>query len=113
MQLMEFSEILQRAGLSRPDLAAEFLGVSRPTIYNYIRHGAPIMARRALEFRAGTNPDYYGLRFDRSGIWAESRRVIDRLDLVNIEWMIEQAYQRGRADGERQTAAVQRTRRTG
>jgi transposase len=93
---MDFKQLLCNASLTI-EKAAQHLGVSEQTIYRYIRHGAPTMAHRALEFRAGINPDYSGLRFQRDGIWIEHRRLIERADLKNIEWMMQREFYRGQA----------------
>ena len=95
---MDFKDLLDLSGLTVP-LAAKYLGVSKQTIYQYIRHGAPIMAHRALEFRAGTNPDYYGLRFRRDGIWVDTRRLIARADLKNFDWLVKREFYRGQVEG--------------
>jgi hypothetical protein len=89
---MDFTQLLKLASLSDIDAAARFLGVTKPTIYRYIKYGAPLVVRRALEFPAGTNPDYYGLKFRRDGIWCESRRVLERSELTELDWKIQQAF---------------------
>jgi hypothetical protein len=91
---MDFKELLHRAGLNI-QAAADYLGVSDQTIYRYIRHGAPVMAHRALEFKTGTNPDYYGLRFNQRGIWAETRLIIARRDIANFDWLLQREFIRG------------------
>lgn len=101
---MDFEEILSLAGLTRPESAAEFLGVSRQTIYRYINYGAPAMALKALEFRAGTNPRYWGLAFRDDGVWSESRRLVRAQDLADLQWQMQREYMRGMADGLRQSS---------
>jgi hypothetical protein len=101
---MEFKELLVRASLTNPETAADYLGVSRQTIYRYITHGAPAMALKALEFRAGTNPRYWGLAFRDDGVWSESRRLLKPSELVELDWQIERAYQRGIAEGLRRSS---------
>jgi Uncharacterized protein conserved in bacteria len=98
---MDFKEILYRAGLSQVDDAAAFLGVSRQTIYRYITHGAPVMALRALDFPAGTNPSYWGLSFRENGVWSGARRLLAVSEIVDIEWRLQREYLRGQIDGAR------------
>lgn len=59
----DFSEILRAAKLST-EAAAQLLGVHPNTIRRWLKHGAPVIALRALEFRAGCNDEWYGWKFE-------------------------------------------------
>jgi|SRR5690606_4489923 len=98
---MDLKELLTLASLTDIDKAAAFLGVTKPTIYRYIKYGAPLAVRRALEFPAGTNPDCYGLKFRRDGIWCETRRVLERSELTELEWRLKREFIRGQIEGTR------------
>lgn len=77
----DFYHLMAQAGFNRLSLA-KWLGVSERTINRWIKHGAPLVAIRALELRAGYDHQWRGFRFI-------GREVItpagDRLDKSRVE----------------------------
>lgn len=68
---------------------------------SYGVHGGGLVAHRALEFPADTNPDCYGLKFRRDGIWCETRRMLERSELTELEWRLKREFIRGQIEGTR------------
>jgi len=82
---MDFKDVLFEANLN-PRTAAKFLDVSQRTIHRWIKNGAPTIAWRALELRAGTDPHWPGFRIDGKYFYRHDGRRFTRDELINYEY---------------------------
>jgi transposase len=88
---MDFKEQLLEACISHIPTAAEFFGVTEQTIYRWIKYGAPHVALRALELRAGRDQHWHGWRIQRDQIIRPDRRVFTLSELKNWEFELYKA----------------------
>lgn len=91
---MDFEKQLAEAQLCI-DSGAEYLGITPRTIYRYMAHGAPLMARRAIAARAGTLNHWSGYRIIDTRIIRADGRVFTRKDLDHFEhWNVKPDFRK-------------------
>lgn len=93
---MDFKELLLLARIS-PRKAAQHLQLSPRTIYRYLKAGkAPRVVELALEFKAGTNPDWLGWRIQGPTIERPGLGQIHKHQIEQYEYMQYLQFMRGR-----------------
>jgi len=82
---IDFALLLAHAGMSVKD-ATVFLGKSERTIRRYISEGAPPMAIRALEFRAGIAPGWHRFYFRKDHLVTPANETVSAAELTHFNW---------------------------
>lgn len=96
---MDFRELLLQARLS-PSKAARYLNLSVRTIKRYLVAGtAPRSVELALQFHAGTHPNWHGWRINGDLIERPGLAPLHRNQLEQFEYAMDLAYKRGQAQG--------------
>lgn len=92
---MDFNELLAEAHLS-PRKAAQYLNLHPRTIQRYIAKGrAPRPVELALQWLAGTHPQWLGWRIIGDQIQRPHGRTLHKNELDQLEWINQIQFMRG------------------
>lgn len=94
----DFYEYISHADL-RPDQAAQHLDVSPATIRRWIKHGAPTIAFRALEFRAGLEHHWRGFKFRGKHVITPTGLQVAAGQIDAFEYLLQLRYEIGLEKG--------------
>ena len=93
---LDFRALRYSAGFPRLQDAAEFLGVSTKTIKNWDKNGAPIVAIRALEYRAGIAEGWKDFLFRAGNVSTPANEIYNSVEVHQIKYFNVLCYNLGR-----------------
>jgi hypothetical protein len=93
-----FDRLLFRAGFT-PATFAKWLRISERTVKNWRQHGAPLMALRCLELRAGYDEHWKGFRIVNNEIHTATGHTFNSFQIEQYSWFMHSQYRTGYEDG--------------